>query len=143
MDKSQNDDIVLKNLFLCIPLYYHIDHIAMRDCYSKALVEESSFSSRELLNDHSNNSCHPCLRINEVDYLIFSHQLTFVNPFCICIRRDISSATKGKFDDDDDDEDTIQFIQNWTWKKTYNRKLQLNDRKTTTVKTIVAAVFTE
>src|SRR6218665_67510 len=29
----------------------------------------------------------------------------FVNPFCVCVRRDISSPNKGKFDDDDDDDD--------------------------------------
>jgi len=27
-----------------------------------------------------------------------------VNPFCACVRRDISSPNKGKFDDDDDDD---------------------------------------
>jgi len=31
--------------------------------------------------------------------LIFS-QILFVIPFCVCVRRDISSPKKGKFDDD-------------------------------------------
>src|SRR6218665_247102 len=29
--------------------------------------------------------------------------LIFVNPFCFCVRRDISSPNTGKCDDDDDD----------------------------------------
>ena len=36
---------------------------------------------------------------------IFSLYLIFVNPFCVCVRRDISSLNKEIFDDDDDDDD--------------------------------------
>ena len=47
--------------------------------------------------------------LNDFCKIESSIETLVVNPFCVCVRRDISSPNKEKFDDDDDDDDDDEY----------------------------------